>query len=883
MPESHNQRPGIWATPGYQNAQVSYSFDWPVVDKSLQHDPCQSADMRRSHYPVPPAVDQMSSQPHWSMEPTKQQTQSPGELPDRHNHQCLTPCPGIWATPGYQNAQVFQDSARPSAVLPSCRASCLLDHMRTSYPTSQAVLNFPGPYPGIRATPGHHNALKKHGGDQGRTHTGTVPDAGNDSGGLIPMSKAPVVDAISPNSGMWATPGNQNAHVHQAPDFSIPHTPCHQTRQPFQNEPFDPYVQLAQGLSHRGTRRDQSSLPTRPGQPHHAQCTQGTNPKVSHPGPSPKKGATLGNDNAHWVPMAPFAQAVDESDVQSLMAAGVQLRQSRIGETPTQPIMDNPAMVAQPDMLDDEEDNDSSDDASSTSEDNPAWRRFYVYTVHQPPSQVSLNMVSQRLQQHQCARALGWTMEQLKAKYQVSPCPADLYQSGFRGMLARFHEDPPEEGQLAMALIDVEFHPPAPSWDPEIIRTAMFVPREVTNHQFLESMHLLPYCRYNRRPCLLLLREQRINLDWEVSMQVMDGSYIRVVLPPPNEEDEATSTRRIAMACYQGIGQEFFEFFGDLVEEYNLWSMPNPSQVLVVDSPDDEPESAQEGVALLQLTSARTSYTSKECEGATTLFLHGTRHHLVLVSNTSDQPCTSQGLVQVKEPANSQRSGRKYPEEKKSGMTIKQPASRAPEPDKQPATGTPEPWRSQPRMTIRSPVASKGAMHVEVASHHAGKLPHLSLQKSVGHPSLVATALALRGASSKFWKMSPLGAIMTADASVLLPRCPNTYIYGSATHPPCVRRHSRWVTRTEVVGHSCACIELGRRPNLDHLQSPKAGPLRPSIPPAWLAKPSNSVICQEEFMPSQKLTSPKGDRYAFEKSCSIPNHNLSCFRATGPR
>ena len=55
------------------------------------------------------------------------------------------------------------------------------------------------------------------------------------------------------------------------------------------------------------------------------------------------------------------------------------------------------------------------------------------------------------------------------------------------------------------------------------------------------------------------------------------------------------------MACYQGIEPQFFNFFGFIVEEYNLWSMPNPSPVLVVDTSSEEDEEADR-IELLQLT-----------------------------------------------------------------------------------------------------------------------------------------------------------------------------------------------------------------------------------------------------------------------------------------
>ena len=73
----------------------------------------------------------------------------------------------------------------------------------------------------------------------------------------------------------------------------------------------------------------------------------------------------------------------------------------------------------------------------------------------------------------------------------------------------------------------------------------------------------------------------------------------------------------------------------------------------------------------------------------------GTNHLHALVSNTSVRPCTSQGPVDGKEGENSQRPGRKDPEEQRSGQTYNQPADRTQEPDKQPADRPQEPDKIQ--------------------------------------------------------------------------------------------------------------------------------------------------------------------------------------------
>ena len=214
-----------------------------------------------------------------------------------------------------------------------------------------------------------------------------------------------------------------------------------------------------------------------------------------------------------------------ESDNSVFLAAGPQIRRGY-----NLNIITDRQLVVQSD----EEFADDEDAESSSSVEDLNWKEFYIYTVHQPPAHRSLNMVSMPLQHYQTATALRWTREQLVARYEVNPTPDDLDQSRMGGMLARYCDDPEEP--LRMALIDVEFHPPAPSWEAEIIRSAMFLPATLTNHEFLESMHLMPYCRYAHRPCFLQVGGRTCSLDTPAQLIIHNGEYLRVILPPPNED-----------------------------------------------------------------------------------------------------------------------------------------------------------------------------------------------------------------------------------------------------------------------------------------------------------------------------------------------------------
>ena len=104
-----------------------------------------------------------------------------------------------------------------------------------------------------------------------------------------------------------------------------------------------------------------------------------------------------------------------------------------------------------------------------------------------------------------------------------------------------------------------------------------------------------------------------------------------------NEEHEDTSTRCIAMACYQGLEPQFFSFFGFLVEEHNLWSMPNPSQVLVVESPDTDTQDMEEDhIELMQIKVRGLMRISSAQHDGSRSFVH--QHRLGEASKPGPSP-----------------------------------------------------------------------------------------------------------------------------------------------------------------------------------------------------------------------------------------------------
>ena len=101
----------------------------------------------------------------------------------------------------------------------------------------------------------------------------------------------------------------------------------------------------------------------------------------------------------------------------------------------------------------------------------------------------------------------------------------------------RHVNDIQEGSHHKLILVDVEFHPPAPSWNVELTRTAIYASPIISAKQFIRAMYLDTYCQYARLPCL----------QWRNGVLLI-GDYIRLAILPPNPEHEATGTRCTAAA-----------------------------------------------------------------------------------------------------------------------------------------------------------------------------------------------------------------------------------------------------------------------------------------------------------------------------------------------
>ena len=118
-------------------------------------------------------------------------------------------------------------------------------------------------------------------------------------------------------------------------------------------------------------------------------------------------------------------------------------------------------------------------------------------------------------------------------------------------------------------------------------------------------MHLWPYCQYAHLPCFLALNYISYRLDVPVQLRLDNGGYIKIDLPPPNQEHFHISTLGIVYACWRATPPDEMDIFAVLADEDAAWHIPN--QGIIGDHNWDE----EEVTSMLQLHSRRIPYPNR--------------------------------------------------------------------------------------------------------------------------------------------------------------------------------------------------------------------------------------------------------------------------------
>eukprot|EP00435_Cladocopium_sp_Y103_P042425 s1518_g11.t1 len=294
-----------------------------------------------------------------------------------------------------------------------------------------------------------------------------------------------------------------------------------------------------------------------------------------------------------------FPMDEDVDDFSSFMAAGGRNRRQ-----PDQGSLAERRDIArqEDDPAEADQDLNGPEDSSSESEsEEGAWHNAVVFSVHWPPALGNVNWQNPQLLRQHVARIAQFEVDQLRAAHHVPHPPADIRDAGRHMYLAHHVEDVPQDSRLAFVLFDVEFHPPAPSWQVERVRGPLFVPTVLSRHQLLRVMDVFRYAQFVQDTCLVWLNGELVQQDTGHYVRLRHGDYVRIALPPPLTEISQVPTRCVARLLQMGVEPENLEALYWVSDVDNdLDPMPTHYRV-VEDVNSSDSASSSDSTSILQL------------------------------------------------------------------------------------------------------------------------------------------------------------------------------------------------------------------------------------------------------------------------------------------
>ena len=165
------------------------------------------------------------------------------------------------------------------------------------------------------------------------------------------------------------------------------------------------------------------------------------------------------------------------------------------------------------------------------------------------------------------ARRLGISSDNLYDTHHVRHQPEDLSRANTEAIIAHRHGDLAPGSALRFTLIDVEFHHASPTFQPEIVRKVYKLPPHIGRVTLLHSLGLGHYCREVGHQCIVWHNHDMLSLRSAALIELHDGDFLRIAVPPTAEEPCTLSTRNVATALHQGISVE------DLRQQHALFQL----------------------------------------------------------------------------------------------------------------------------------------------------------------------------------------------------------------------------------------------------------------------------------------------------------------------
>ena len=295
-----------------------------------------------------------------------------------------------------------------------------------------------------------------------------------------------------------------------------------------------------------------------------------------------------------------FPENEDDDDYSSFMAAGANTRPNLLPPGPSA-IAELPEAAQQEGNFQWPEDR-TDEESSETDSDDPYWHLTVVFSVHAPPAEGQVNQVNQHLARRNIARIAGIDHQQLQAVHRMPHPPRDLQDRRVHAQLAQHCDDLPSTSRLAFVLFDVEFHPQAPSWEVERVRSPVYVPTVLSRHQMLRVMDVFLYAQFVRDTCLVWHNGVLVHQDQRIYRRLYHGDCVRIALPPPLVPMRNVPTRCVARLLQMGVDPPDLEAFYWVSNiDDDLEHMPMHYSVV------SDVESSEEGGSVSSMSLLQTS------------------------------------------------------------------------------------------------------------------------------------------------------------------------------------------------------------------------------------------------------------------------------------
>ena len=224
----------------------------------------------------------------------------------------------------------------------------------------------------------------------------------------------------------------------------------------------------------------------------------------------------------------------------------------------------------------------ASDDDGSGADDDPnlpvdaVRNSALLFKLEFPGRAVRLRWDDYEIHHRHAAHYLHLNRHELVALHQVAHPPADIADVQ-TALLAQQRNEIPPGSTAKYILLDIEFHEHPPEFEPDTDRSARLIVSEVTRHNLLSMLGLIPYCKHLEDTCLVWKNHEYIRSDTDAVLRLQHGDFLRIAVPPHPRCTEIR-TRRAALIHHHGLGEsDYPRIIQHPPEDMDIEQMPNPT------------------------------------------------------------------------------------------------------------------------------------------------------------------------------------------------------------------------------------------------------------------------------------------------------------------